>query len=37
MISEDIFTMDFSGTDEVINREYNKSIKYLKEAFRIEE
>lgn len=35
--SEDIFTMDFSGTYEVIDREYNKSIKYLKEALRIEE
>src|SRR5699024_9390206 len=34
--SEDIFTMDFSGTHEVLEREYNKSIDYLKEALRIE-
>src|SRR5699024_7951558 len=24
--NEDVFSMDFSGTDEVIEREYNKSI-----------
>lgn len=35
--NEDIFSMDFSGTYEVLEREYNKSIDYLKEALRIEE
>src|SRR5699024_4251468 len=34
--NEDIFSMDFSGTYEVLEREYNKSIDYLKEALRIE-
>ena len=34
---EDIFSMDFSGTHEVLEREYDKSIKYLKESLRIEE
>lgn len=33
----DVFSMDFSGTHEVIDREYNKSVNYLKEALRIEE
>lgn len=35
--NEDIFSMDFSGTHEVLDREYTKSINYLKEALRIEE
>lgn len=35
--NEDIFSMDFSGTQKVLEREYNKSINYLKEALRIEE
>lgn len=34
--NEDVFSMDFSGTHEVLEREYNKSIDYLKEALRIE-
>lgn len=34
--NKDIFSMDFSGTHEVLEREYNKSIDYLKEALRIE-
>lgn len=34
---KDVFSMDFSGTHEVLEREYNKSINYLKEALRIEE
>lgn len=34
---DDFFSMDFSGTHEVIDREYNKSVNYLKEALRIEE
>jgi len=34
---QDIFSMDFSGTYEVLEREYEKSINYLKEALRIEE
>lgn len=33
----DVFSMDFSGTHEVIDIEYNKSVNYLKEALRIEE
>lgn len=35
--NQDIFSMDFSGTHEVFEREYNKSIKYLKEALKIDE
>ena len=35
--NEDIFSMDFSGTYEVIEREYEKSIGYLKDALRINE
>lgn len=34
---KDIFSMDFSGTHEVLDKEYNKSVNYLKEAFGIEE
>src|SRR5699024_2494462 len=36
VFDQDIFSMDFSGTHEVLEREYNKSIDYLKEALRIE-
>lgn len=35
--NEDIFSMDFSGTHEVLKREYDKSMNYLKDALRIEE
>lgn len=35
--NEDIFSMNFSGTNEVLEREYEKSINYLKDALRIEE
>lgn len=35
--NEDIFSMDFSGTLEVLKKEYEKSIDYLKDALRIEE
>lgn len=34
---EDVFSMDFSITDEILKQEYTKSYEYLKEAFRIEE
>lgn len=33
----DIFSMDFSRTKEVLNQEYQKSIKYLKDSLGIEE
>lgn len=32
-----IFSMDFSNTEEVLNREYEKSIHYLRDALRNEE
>lgn len=35
--NEDIFSMDFSGTKEIFNQEYEKSINYLKNALRIED
>lgn len=35
--NEDIFSMDFSCTHEVLKREYERSIKYLKNALGIEE
>lgn len=33
--NEDIFSMDFSGSSEVLEREYEKSIDYLKDALKI--
>lgn len=34
---KDIFYVDFSGAEEVLEREYSKSINYLTESLRIEE
>lgn len=35
--NEDIFSMDFTSTDKVLEVEFEKSINYLKDALRIEE